>query len=650
MQLSRVLHPFFLLLVLGACRLFADETPQLFDVPAGKAERTLARFSRQSSQSAVFPTDLVRGVHTNAIKGEYTPFAALTAMLQGTTLQPVKDDETGALLIKPANARNDYVVELPPYMVEGKQIPVPWQYAALPGVEVLSRCSDSVTRLLLYHHFRLRDTLTALLPEEFQIRLDVPTTYVLFDGLAQAGSARDLTRELEKNRKETGNWVISGMSNYRFGDKDAVALFFILDELNFSQGRLTLTPDYFHFMISNRTPTLPAWFIEGMDGIFRNAVLESAPPGRSMSQSSIETPPLPNGVIALKPVQWLSEAETTAIKKDPLLQVELLPLATLFSMAPPEDERAALLWRTEAALFIRWALDGGKQREALWQWVRQSCERPATEAQFKACFGTDFARTELMLRDYLPVAIKRTTHLSTDTTYEPPAATIREATVGEISRVKGRLDRMEIAYVREQCPELTPRYIAQARQTLHRAYAQGDRDPRLLAEMGLCECDAGDDAAARPLLEAAVAGKVVRPRAYYELARIYYQAVLAMSPKGRLTVAEAGQVLRPVGAALRQSPAIVEAYELIAEVWLRAEGRLTPEQLAVLDEGIRKFPARTRLIYSAAILNSLHGRPTEAQALTDRGLAIASRANERERFLKLKSALTADATAVAPSP
>jgi hypothetical protein len=168
--------------------------------------------------------------------------------------------------------------------------------------------------------------------------------------------------------------------------------------------------------------------------------------------------------------------------------------------------------------------------------------------------------------------------------------------------------------------------------------------------MGLCECDAGDDAAARPLLEAAVAGKVVRPRAYYELARIYYQAVLAKSPKGRLTVAEAGQVLRPVGAALRQSPAIVEAYELIAEVWLRAEGRLTPEQLAVLDEGIRKFPARTRLIYSAAILNSLHGRPTEAQALTDRGLAIATRANERERFLKLKSALTADATAVAPSP
>ena len=132
---------------------------------------------------------------------------------------------------------------------------------------------------------------------------------------------------------------------------------------------------------------------------------------------------------------------------------------------------------------------------------------------------------------------------------------------------------------------------------------------------------------------------MVHPRAYYELARIYYQEVLAKSPKGRLTIAEAGQVLRPVGAALRQLPAIVEAYEFIAEVWLRAEGRLAPEQLAVLDEGLRKFPMRTRLIYSAAILNSLHGRLAEAQVLADRGLGIATRPDERERFLKLKSAL-----------
>ncbi|MBK8856606.1 MAG: hypothetical protein IPN11_02650 [Opitutaceae bacterium] len=650
MRFPRVVFPLIMLLALGAGTLFAGESAQSFDIPAGRAERTLTRFSRQSSQSAVYPTDLVRGVRTNAVKGEYTPLAALTAMLQGTTLQPVKDDETGALLIKPANARNDYVVELPPYTVEGAQIPVTWQYAALPGVEVLSRCSDSVTKLLLYHHFRLRDTLTALLPEEFQIRLDVPITYVLFDALAQPGSARELTRELEKHRKETGNWIINGMSNYRFGDKDAVALFFVLDELNFTHGRLTLTPDYFHFMMANRTPTLPPWFIGGMVGIYRKAVLESAPPGRSMSQSSIDSPPLPNGVIALKPLEWLSEEETTAIKKDPLRQVELLPLAALFSTPPPGDERAALLWRTEAALFIRWALDGGKQREALWQWVRQSCERPATEAQFIACFGIGFARAEQQLRDYLPVAIKRTTHLSTDTTYEPPVAKIREATVGEISRVKGRLDRMEIAYVREQCPELTPRYITQARQTLHRAYAQGDRDPRLLAEMGLCECDAGNDAAARPLLEAAVAGKVVRPRAYYELARIYYQVVLAKSPKGRLTVAEAGQVLGPVGPALRQSPAISEAYELIAEVWLRSEGRLAPEHLAVLDEGIRNFPTRTRLIYSAAILNSLHGRPAEARVLTDRGLEIVTRPDERDRFLKLKAALATDAAAAATPP
>ena len=644
MQHSRVVHPFIILLALGTWSLCAEEVMQPFDIPAGRAERTLARFSRQSSQSAVFPTDLVRGVRTQAVKGEYTPLAALTAMLEGTALQPVKDAATGALLIKPASARNDYVVELPPYTVEGTQIPVSWQYAALPGVEVLSLCSDASTRLLLNHHFRLRNTLAVLLPEEFQVRLDLPITYVLFDATLQPGMARELTKELDKHRLGADNWVVNGMSNYRFNDQDAIAMFFILDEQTFRRGRLTITPEYFRFLLTARTPTPPSWFVEGLCALYETAILESAPSGRSQSMTEVTDPPLPEGVIALRPVVWGSEAETEGLRKDPLKEIEFLPLAQLFAGPPPAgtDPARVARWQAQAALFIRWALDGDGQhprREALWRFVRETTAAPATEAQFEACFGSGFKRTEQIVREYLQVAIKRRSYLSTATVYEPPATELRDATDGEISRLKGRLDRLEIAYVREHCPELTPRYINQARRTLHKAYAKGERDPRLLAELGLCECDAGDDVAARPFLEAAVHGKVVHPRAYYELARIYYQEVLAKSPKGRLTIAEAGQVLRPVGAALRQLPAIVEAYEFIAEVWLRAEGRLAPEQLAVLDEGLRKFPMRTRLIYSAAILNSLHGRLAEAQVLADRGLGIATRPDERERFLKLKSAL-----------
>jgi len=49
----------------------------------------------------------------------------------------------------------------------------------------------------------------------------------------------------------------------------------------------------------------------------------------------------------------------------------------------------------------------------------------------------------------------------------------------------------------------------------------------LLAVMGLCECDAGNDSGARELLASAVQAQVIRPRAYYELTRIRYAEAMA---------------------------------------------------------------------------------------------------------------------------
>lgn len=647
MHLRRISCGLLVALLFGTGLLRAEDAPRPFDIPAGRADRMLERFAQQAGQSAIFPTEMIRSVRTQAVKGSYKAIDALALMLQGTDLVAVRDAQTGTLLLKPANARNDTVVELPPYTVEGTQIPVSWQYAALPGVELLSRCTESTSQLLLYHHFRLRNTLTALLPEEFQVRLDVPITYVLFDSMVQSGGMRELTKDLEKHRPGADSWLLSGMSNYRFGDRDAVALFFILDELSFSRGRLTITPEYFHFMLSSRTPTLPAWFVAGMCELYQNAILESVPPGRSTSSAAVDDAPLPVGVLALRPVLWGSEEETQELKRDPAREVEFLPMPALFGPPPDAAVNPVLeaRWRQQAALFIRWALDGGPQhpqREALWRFVRRSCVEPATEALFADCFSDGFAKVENHLRDYLQVAIRRRAYLRTEGIYDPPIATLREATESEVSRLKGRLDRLEIAYVRERFPELAPRYINQARRTLQRAYAKGERDPRLLAELGLCECEAANDVAARPFLEAAVAGKVVHPRAYYELARIYYQELLSRPGDARLTIAEAGHVLQPVARALKQSPPLAETYDLIAEVWLRAEGRLVPAQLAVLDEGLRLFPNHGRLLYSAALLNSLHGDPEKSKLLVLRGLAVTTDLRLQERFRKLQVALNAE--------
>jgi len=622
--------------------------PQFFDVPTGNAVRTLGIFSRQSKQVAIFPTDMLEGVRTSPVRGDYTPLEALDLMLAGTSLLPSYDPTSGALVVRAAPDRRATVVALPPYVVETSNDTGRWTYAAAPGVEVISRCSDATVTQLLNHHFRLNEMLAVMLPEEFRVQLDVPTAYVLYNEGTQPGVAREMLSEVRKRQSAAGQ-SISALSNYRFRDRDAVAIFFIIDELTFNQGRISLSPDYVRYMLESRAPSLPAWFIEGMMDVYRTTRLESvdpnvARPGTTMGQQLLE------GSFTLQPAIWISEAETQAIKKSPRQAREFLPLNEIFAPLPPALDNPArfALWQAQAALLVRWALQGPakeSRRAALWEFVRRASRGPVDETMFRDCFGLDYAAAEKQLRDYLPIAVKSTLYLRTERLFDLPVVETRDATDGEVSRIKGSLDRMEIAYVRGNLPELTGRYVQQARRTLRKAYDKGDRDPRLLAEMGLCECDAGDDAAARPFLDAAVRYKVQRPRVYYELARIDYEALLARSPEGKFTANEVGSVLRPLATALKQSPQLPEVYELIAEIWLRTEAKLTPTQLAVLDEGIRYFQWRTRLIYCAALLNSLHGRPVEARALIARGLTVSVTPDDRERFLKLQSAI---ATELAP--
>lgn len=71
-----------------------------FDLPADLAERSIKRLSRQSGVDVLLPTNLVREVRTNAVKGRYTAREALDSMLDGTGFVSARDGKTGALTVR----------------------------------------------------------------------------------------------------------------------------------------------------------------------------------------------------------------------------------------------------------------------------------------------------------------------------------------------------------------------------------------------------------------------------------------------------------------------------------------------------------------------------------------------------------------------
>jgi hypothetical protein len=199
-----------------------------------------------------------------------------------------------------------------------------------------------------------------------------------------------------------------------------------------------------------------------------------------------------------------------------------------------------------------------------------------------------------------------------------------------------------------QAPSPAARLQAKSYAALHGPFERGERDPRLLAALGLYEREAGNVKGARVLLEVAAQAKVVRPRAYLELARLRYAEALQKpaGADGRLDVNQARSVLEPLLTARAQSvpPPAPEVYELIAEVWARSAVAPTRENLAVLGEGVAAFPYRAELIYRTASLYARTGFPKEAAALVAHGLQIAYEPADKTRFETLQAALAASPT------
>lgn len=96
----RLLHLWALSLILACGAFAANPAKRSFDLPAGDAAKTLRSFSEQSGEQIIFPVEQVRGVRTQAVKGQLSTREALDQMLAGTALVAEEDKVTGAFAVR----------------------------------------------------------------------------------------------------------------------------------------------------------------------------------------------------------------------------------------------------------------------------------------------------------------------------------------------------------------------------------------------------------------------------------------------------------------------------------------------------------------------------------------------------------------------
>ncbi len=381
--------------------------------------------------------------------------------------------------------------------------------------------------------------------------------------------------------------------------------------------------EYLHFVLSRAEPPPPAWVEEGLAQVFMRMEVTD----REIIVGKLADP---NEASALADTIEEQDFNVTLNHRN------LLPLPELFSVAagsPVALHPVGSTWSAECYAFVHWGLYGekGAHQQAFLNFVARSSREPVTEQMFKECFKENYKSMLLDLRGY----IQYTTYKSTEVRRMqhqklPPIAdfSFRAATQAEIGRIKGQA-------------EVMAGHVDEGGEAMYNAYRLGERDPALLAALGLYRAQLGDADAAERFLDAAATAGVVRPDAYVALAKLRLAAGLAQpaGPDGRLTAEQLAGILRPLFTARKQPPASPEVYEEIATAWSHSAVPPTAANLAVLDEGLRLFYRHSDFLYQAAQLDLQYGFKSNAAELADIGVRVATNETTRQKFAALRATL-----------
>jgi len=590
-----------------------------------------------------------------------------------------------------AAAARDTAIRMQRFIVSATRIEKnPWRYASFPGFEVLTRASEEKTRWWLDSLQRGMWLQNDLMPKDWLPGSPVPYT-VIMDESDLDGTPFGQPHSQPINLHAPVDALTWGqladktnLSTEPIGafDEDTTAIntnLYDADTKILSYASISLE------RLQRSSPPLPKWLIAGVlgknAGILREGFDLFTDPDQGAfrwTKSWVRKAVGPGTL-------WISLDQTQQllyrIHKEKWPKIELLHLQRLFAEDPPPDESLSL-WESEAALFARWGLMGPGHEDpamshAFLELVRRARSEPVTEKVFTECFGFGFEVMEGKLDAFLREVVARPTNVYVDMPINFPRAEMKEATADQIGRILGDWLRMQGDSFHDKDPILSREFLSASGRMLERAYRDdnglppdvqpetggtrpaarpqdgsfgapvsmkpfvvaADRihDPRLLAVYGLFEHDTGNDPKAREFLESAVKQGAMRPRAYVVLAELRYAAAIThpLGADGTISAEQAASVLEPLQS-VYQHPTLPEVFELLAETLNHCGAKPGNREVAMLVEGVARFPRDTDLAYNSAALCARGGYNAEAGQLIDKGLVFAARESTRDYFEQLR--------------
>ena len=102
--LRRLIFILVLAALASIARSAVPEAKRHYDLASGDATKTLRQFVEQSGEEVIYVVPKVRGVKTNAVKGQFAAREVIERMVANTALVVVADEKTGALIINRASS------------------------------------------------------------------------------------------------------------------------------------------------------------------------------------------------------------------------------------------------------------------------------------------------------------------------------------------------------------------------------------------------------------------------------------------------------------------------------------------------------------------------------------------------------------------